>query len=417
MKSFKFKAVPWLLVLAAIRVLYEHWQRVEERDRRRAAEILKRSKGLPHKMDQKERRDIVDIAKRVDHYRARPRPRRRRDAVPGARAEVAQAVQELSTPRCGAPRRLRPPVTDDPKAKTRFDPAEAEPRLMRRWLDSGLFHSEAEGTAAENFSIAIPPPNVTGALHMGHALNGSIQDVLTRTNRMRGRHTRWTLGTDHAGIATQKQVEKRLDRAGHARARRSAARRSSSRSGSGAASSAARSSSSSSASAPRCDYTRERFTLDEGYAKAVQKVFVDLYADGLIYRDYYMVNWDPGSRSAISDLEVEDREVTDTLYEIAYPLADGDGEVVVATVRPETMLADTAVAVNPDDERFSAPRGPHRDAAARRPHAAGDRRRLREDRLRHRLPEDHARATTRTTSRSAAATASARSPSSARTGG
>ena len=242
-------------------------------------------------------------------------------------------------------------MTDEPKAKTRFDPAEAEPRLMRRWLESGLFHSEAEGTAAENFSIAIPPPNVTGALHMGHALNGSIQDVLTRTNRMRGRHTRWTLGTDHAGIATQKQVEKRLIEQGTSREeigrdafveqvwdwRREF--------GGQIIEQFKRLGAS-------CDYTRERFTLDEGYAKAVQKVFVDLYADGLIYRDYYLVNWDPGSRSAISDLEVEDREVTDTLYEIAYPLTDGDGEVVVATVRPETMLADTAVAVNPGDERF-----------------------------------------------------------------
>jgi len=242
-------------------------------------------------------------------------------------------------------------VTDDPKAKTRFDPAEAEPRLMRRWLDSGLFHSEAQGTAAENFSIAIPPPNVTGALHMGHALNGSIQDVLTRTNRMRGRHTRWTLGTDHAGIATQKQVEKRLIEQGTSREaigreafveqvwewRREF--------GGQIIEQFKRLGAS-------LDYTRERFTLDEGYAKAVQKVFVDLYADGLIYRDYYLVNWDPGSRSAISDLEVEDREVTDTLYEIAYPLADGDGEIVVATVRPETMLADTAVAVNPGDDRF-----------------------------------------------------------------
>ncbi len=243
-------------------------------------------------------------------------------------------------------------MTDDPKAKTRFDPAEAEPRLMRRWLDSGLFHSEAEGTAAENFSIAIPPPNVTGALHMGHALNGSIQDVLTRTNRMRGRHARWTLGTDHAGIATQKQVEKRLIEQGTSREaigreafveqvwewRREF--------GGQIIEQFKRLGAS-------LDYTRERFTLDEGYASAVQKVFVDLYADGLIYRDYYMVNWDPGSRSAISDLEVEDREVTDTLYEIAYPLADGDGEVVVATVRPETMLADTAVAVNPEDARFT----------------------------------------------------------------
>jgi valyl-tRNA synthetase len=241
-------------------------------------------------------------------------------------------------------------VTDEPR--TRFDPAQAEPRIMARWLESGLFHGEAEGTAAENYSIAIPPPNVTGALHMGHALNGSIQDVLTRTNRMRGRHTRWILGTDHAGIATQKQVEKRLLDQGSSREQigREAFidqvwewRR---EFGGQIIEQFKRLGAS-------CDYTRERFTLDEGYARAVQKVFVDLHADGLIYRDHYLVNWDPGSRSAISDLEVEDREVTDTLYEIAYPLKDGDGEVVVATVRPETMLADTAIAVNPGDERFA----------------------------------------------------------------
>ncbi|HMS61687.1 MAG TPA: valine--tRNA ligase [Solirubrobacteraceae bacterium] len=243
-------------------------------------------------------------------------------------------------------------MTDDPKAPTRFDPAEAEPRIMRRWLDSGLFHSDAEGTAAENFSIAIPPPNVTGALHMGHALNGSIQDVLTRTNRMRGRHTRWILGTDHAGIATQKQVEKRLVEQGTSReeiGREAFVERVwewRAEFGGQIIEQFKRLGAS-------CDYTRERFTLDEGYARAVQKVFVDLYADGLIYRDLYLVNWDPGSRSAISDLEVEDREVTDALYEIAYPLKDGGGEVVVATVRPETMLADTAVAVNPADERFA----------------------------------------------------------------
>jgi valyl-tRNA synthetase len=187
---------------------------------------------------------------------------------------------------------------------------------------------------------------------MGHALNGSIQDVLTRANRMRGRHTRWILGTDHAGIATQKQVEKRLLDRGTAREQigREAFidevwewRR---EFGGQIIEQFKRLGAS-------CDYTRERFTLDEGYARAVQKVFVDLYADGLIYRDHYLVNWDPGSRSAISDLEVEDREITDTLYEIAYPLKDGDGEVVVATVRPETMLADTAIAVNPGDERFA----------------------------------------------------------------
>ena len=121
------------------------------------------------------------------------------------------------------------------------------------------------------------------------------------------------------------------------------------------------------------------------------KVFVDLYDKGLIYRDHYLVNWDPGSRSAISDLEVEDREVTDTLFHIAYPLEDGSGEIVVATVRPETMLADTAVAVNPDDERYRHLIGKHGDPAARRAPAADHRRRLRQDRLRHRRAEDHAR--------------------------
>jgi len=240
----------------------------------------------------------------------------------------------------------------DLTTKTRFEPGEAEPRIMERWLASGLFHAEPEGTAAENYSIAIPPPNVTGALHMGHALNGSIQDVLIRHHRMRDKRSEWILGTDHAGIATQKQVEKRLIEQGTTReaiGREAfieqvwAWRR---EFGGTIVEQLKRLGAS-------CDYSRERFTLDEGYHHAVMKVFVDLYADGLIYRDNYMVNWDPGSRSAISDLEVEDREVTDTLYSIAYPLADGSGEVVVATVRPETMLADTAVAVNPGDERFA----------------------------------------------------------------
>ncbi len=234
----------------------------------------------------------------------------------------------------------------------RFEPSKAEPRIMEAWLESGLFHAPATGTAADNYSIAIPPPNVTGALHMGHALNGSIQDVLIRYHRMRGTNTEWILGTDHAGIATQTQVEKRLVEEGSSREglgrdafvervwewRREY--------GGTIIEQFARLGAS-------CDYGRERFTLDEGYERAVRQVFCDLYAEGAIYRDNYMVNWDPGSRSAISDLEVEEREVTDTLYSIAYPLADGDGEVVVATVRPETMLADTAVAVNPSDERFS----------------------------------------------------------------
>ncbi|MGE4427760.1 MAG: valine--tRNA ligase [Solirubrobacteraceae bacterium] len=247
---------------------------------------------------------------------------------------------------------------EDP-SPTAAPEAETEATTFARWEQAGVFGAVAEGDPADNFSIAIPPPNVTGALHMGHALNGSIQDVLVRLNRMRGRNVRWTVGTDHAGIATQTKVEQQLVGEGTTREaigreafleRTQAWRREYGgtiieqfrRLGLSAA------------------YDDERFTMDGGYVEAVLEVFVDLYRDGLIYRDTYLVNWDPGSRSAISDLEVEDRDVTDTLYEIAYPLVSEDDadpagptEVVVATVRPETMLADVAVAVNPADERFA----------------------------------------------------------------
>ena len=187
---------------------------------------------------------------------------------------------------------------------------------------------------------------------MGHALNGSVQDTLIRYNRMRGRRVRWILGTDHAGIATQTQVERLLEREGTTReelGREAFVERvwkwreeyggiifkQFQRLGAS------------------CDYEHERFTLDEQYVRAVMKVFVDLHRKGLIYRDNRIVNWDPGSRSAISDLEVEEREVTDTLYHVDYPLASGGGSITVATVRPETMLADTAIAVHPDDERYT----------------------------------------------------------------
>ncbi len=270
--------------------------------------------------------------------------------------------------------------SDDLESRTRFEPAEVEPRIAARWLESGLFHPEPEGEAGENYSIAIPPPNVTGSLHMGHALNGSIQDVLIRYHRMAGQRTKWILGTDHAGIATQAQVEKALRAEGLTRqelGREEFVRRvwewrehyghtiveQFKRLGAS------------------CDYSEERFTLDEGYHRAVVDVFVALYEQGLIYRDRYIVNWDPGSHSAISDLEVEERRERDTLYSIRYDLdeggaagqgpagrtgdaqaspgfgraprsSDAGGSVTIATVRPETMLGDTAVAVHPQDERY-----------------------------------------------------------------
>ncbi len=235
-------------------------------------------------------------------------------------------------------------------APTRFDPARVEARWDAAWREAGVGHADP-GSEQPPYTIAIPPPNVTGALHMGHALNNTIQDLLIRTRRMAGFETLWICGTDHAGIATQAVVEKSLAAQGVSRreiGRDEFVRRvwewreeyggtiigQLRRLGC------------------TLDYGRERFTMDDGYARAVQHVFVDLFEKGYIYRDRYMVNWDPGLGSAISDLEVEDREVEDTLTSIAYPLSDGSGEIVVATVRPETMLGDTAVAVNPDDERY-----------------------------------------------------------------
>jgi valyl-tRNA synthetase len=242
--------------------------------------------------------------------------------------------------------------------RTRYDPTEVERRLFAEWIEGGYFHPPAEGTPGENFSVAIPPPNVTGALHMGHALNGAMQDALVRMNRMRGRNTLWLLGTDHAGIATQAVVEKMLRSEGtsrHELGREEFVKRVwawKEEYGSQIVEQYKRLGAS-------CDYERERFTLDEGYVRAVYRVFKQLYDKGYIYRDNYMVNWDPGSHSAISDLEVENREVEDTLYSIDYPVEGFDRVLTVATVRPETMLADTAVAVNPNDERYAELVGSH----------------------------------------------------------
>jgi valyl-tRNA synthetase len=238
------------------------------------------------------------------------------------------------------------------ESRTRYEPADVETRVFDRWWEAGIFHPKPEGTAAENYSIAVPPPNVTGSLHMGHALNGSIQDLCIRLARMRGKRARWIYGTDHAGIAVQRQVEKALEEEGTTKEQLGREefvervwdwRR---RYGSTITEQFKRLGAS-------LDYQGERFTMDDAYQRAVSLVFVRLFEKGLVYRDNYMVNWDPGLRTAISDLEVDQRRVEDTLYSIDYPLESGSGSITVATVRPETMLADTAIAVNPDDERYS----------------------------------------------------------------
>ena len=232
-----------------------------------------------------------------------------------------------------------------------FDPKTTEPRLYAEWEASGAF-SPVSDPAAEPFSIVIPPPNVTGSLHIGHALNNTLQDVLARFERMRGKAVLWLPGTDHAGIATQMVVERQLAEAGN-QSRRDMGRDDfvakvwewKAKSGGTITNQLRRLGAS-------CDWTRERFTLDEGLSNAVRKVFVTLHKEKLIYRDKRLVNWDPHFQSAISDIEVEQREVDGFYWHFAYPLEDGSGEIVVATTRPETMLGDVAVAVNGKDERY-----------------------------------------------------------------
>jgi valyl-tRNA synthetase len=238
-------------------------------------------------------------------------------------------------------------MTEFPKS---YNPEEAEKKWYDTWAAKGYFMPEAN-PAGEPYSIVIPPPNVTGSLHMGHALNATLQDVLTRWHRMGGRRALWLPGTDHAGIATQNVVEKSLAVEGidrHRLGREAFIERvwdwkkeygdriihQLKKMGTSA------------------DWSRQRFTLDDGLSRAVREVFVRLYEEGLIYRATRLINWCPRCKTALSDLEVEHEELEGSLTHIRYPMLDGRGHITVATTRPETMLGDTAVAVNPDDPRY-----------------------------------------------------------------
>jgi valyl-tRNA synthetase len=238
-----------------------------------------------------------------------------------------------------------------------FDPAEIEQRWYAHWEANGLFRPDRPG--AEPWTIVNPPPNVTGSLHIGHALDNTLQDILARHARLKGKDALWVVGTDHAGIATQMVVERQM--AQHGQKRTDFAREDfvakvwdwKAESGGEITQQLRRLGCS-------MDWKNERFTMDEGFSKAVLKVFVDLHKEGLLYRDKRLVNWDPGLGTAISDLEVETREIKGGFWHFRYPLADGvklaDGRdhIVVATTRPETMLADMAVAVNAADERYAS---------------------------------------------------------------
>ncbi|WP_374294638.1 valine--tRNA ligase [Sphingomonas sp.] len=239
-------------------------------------------------------------------------------------------------------------MTELPKT---FDPAAIEARWYAHWEQEGLFRPDRPN--AEPWTIVNPPPNVTGSLHIGHALDNTLQDILTRHARLKGKDALWVVGTDHAGIATQMVVERNLAKDG---VKRTDLGRDDfvakvwewkAESGGEITRQLRRLGCS-------MDWANERFTMDEGFSKAVLKVFVELHRQGLLYRDKRLVNWDAGLGTAISDLEVETREVQGKFWHLTYPLADGSGTISVATTRPETMLADMAVAVNPDDPRYTA---------------------------------------------------------------
>ena len=239
-------------------------------------------------------------------------------------------------------------MTELPKT---FDPAAIEQRWYAHWESRGLFRPERPD--ATPWTIVMPPPNVTGSLHIGHALDNTLQDILTRRERMLGKDALWVVGTDHAGIATQMVVERNLESQGMHRA--DIGREAflehvwewKAQSGGAITRQLRRLGAS-------CDWAHERFTMDEGFCRAVTKVFVELYRRGLAYRDKRLVNWDPKFQTAISDLEVETRDVQGKFWTLRYPLEDGNGEIHVATTRPETMLADMAVAVHPEDSRYKA---------------------------------------------------------------
>ena len=234
-------------------------------------------------------------------------------------------------------------------AKT-YEPRATEGSLFELWQKSGAFSADPQSEAAP-YVIMMPPPNVTGSLHMGHALTFTLQDILIRYSRMSGKDTLWQPGTDHAGIATQMVVERMLGEEGSSR-RVLGREKFLDRVWQWKAESGGTILGQLHRLGASADWPRERFTMDEGLSAAVRKVFIELYEQGLIYKDQRLVNWDPKLETAISDLEVQPTETKGKLWHLKYPLEDGSGHIVVATTRPETMLGDTGVAVHPDDERY-----------------------------------------------------------------
>ena len=234
-----------------------------------------------------------------------------------------------------------------------YEPSAVEGRIYQAWQDAGAFKAGAGARpGAESFTIVIPPPNVTGSLHIGHALNNTIQDILIRYNRMRGKDVLWQPGTDHAGIATQMIVERQLMERQEPSRREMGREKFLERVWAWKAESGGTILNQLKRLGASADWSRERFTMDEGLSEAVRKVFIELHSKGLIYRAKRLVNWHPGLETAVSDLEVENIETNGKMWHLSYPIENSTETIVVATTRPETMLGDVAVAVNPEDPRY-----------------------------------------------------------------
>src|ERR1700734_1985715 len=235
-----------------------------------------------------------------------------------------------------------------------YQPGAVEGRIYAAWEEAGAFRAgRPERAKAEPFCVVIPPPNVTGSLHMGHALNNTLQDILCRFERMRGKDVLWQPGTDHAGIATQAVVERQLKERQQPGSRELGREAFIKRVWEWKAESGGAIIGQLKRLGASCDWSGEGFTMDGGLSRAVAKVFVELYREGLIYKDKRLVNWDPRLQTAVSDLEVENIEVKGHLWHLKYPIDDMPGTfITVATTRPETMLGDSAVAVHPDDARY-----------------------------------------------------------------
>ena len=232
-----------------------------------------------------------------------------------------------------------------------YDPREVEPHIYQMWMDNGCFKADAD-PKKKPFSIVMPPPNVTGQLHMGHAMDSTLQDILTRFKRMQGYSALWLPGTDHAGIATQIKVEERLREEEHLTRYDLGREKFLERVWAWKEKYGNRIVEQQKKMGVSCDWSRSRFTMDEGCSQAVREAFCELYDKGLIYKGSRIINWCPHCLTALSDAEVEYTDKPGHLWHIRYPLADGSGDIVVATTRPETMMGDTGVAVNPEDEHF-----------------------------------------------------------------